>query len=260
MYGKQKVVVVMPAYNAGETLLRTYHEVVAQDYVDQVVIVDDASTDRTVEIARRLPGTIVHRHQRNLGYGGNQKTCYRLALETGADIIIMVHPDYQYTPKLIPAMSSMIGNGLYHCVIGSRILGGYALRGGMPAWRYVSNRFLTFVENLLTGAKLSEYHTGYRAFSREVLEHLALLENSDDFVFDNQMLAQILYAGFQVGEVSCPAKYFEEASSINFRRSLRYGMGVLAVSLQLFLQRKGWAHFAIFDSHGRHLGARSSKG
>ena len=248
MYGKQKVVVVMPAYNAGETLLRTYREVVAQDYVDQVVIVDDASTDRTVEIARELPGAIVHRHQRNLGYGGNQKTCYRLALETGADIVIMVHPDYQYTPKLIPAMTSMIGNGLYQCVIGSRILGGYALRGGMPLWRYVSNRFLTFFENLLTGAKLSEYHTGYRAFSRELLERLPLDENSDDFVFDNQMLAQVLWQGYLIAEVSCPTRYAPEASSINFARSVRYGLGCLVTGAQFWLARRKLVRSARFPA------------
>jgi glycosyltransferase involved in cell wall biosynthesis len=246
MYRNRKVVVVMPAYNAGETLLRTYQEVVAQDYVDLVVVVDDASTDRTVEIARELPRVIVHRHERNLGYGGNQKTCYRLALEAGGDIVIMVHPDYQYTPKLIPAMTSMIGNGLYHCVVGSRILGGYALRGGMPLWRYVSNRFLTFAENLLTGAKLSEYHTGYRAFSRELLERLPLQANSDDFVFDNQMLAQVLWMGYVVAEVSCPTRYFAEASSINFRRSVRYGFGCLATGLQFFLARRRWVRLERF--------------
>jgi glycosyltransferase involved in cell wall biosynthesis len=249
MYRNRKVVVVMPAYNAGETLLRTYEEVVAQDYVDLVVVVDDASTDRTVEIARELPRVIVHRHERNLGYGGNQKTCYRLALEAGGDIVIMVHPDYQYTPKLIPAMTSMIGNGLYHCVVGSRILGGYALRGGMPLWRYVSNRFLTFAENLLTGAKLSEYHTGYRAFSRELLELLPLQANSDDFVFDNQMLAQVLWMGYVVAEVSCPTRYFAEASSINFRRSVRYGFGCLATGLQFFLARRRWVRLERFPLH-----------
>ena len=246
MYADNKVVVVMPAYNAGETLLRTYREVIAQDYVDLVVIVDDASTDRTVEIARELPRVVVHQHERNLGYGGNQKTCYRLALEAGGDIIIMVHPDYQYTPKLIPAMTSMIGNGLYHCVIGSRILGGYALRGGMPLWRYVSNRFLTFAENLLTGAKLSEYHTGYGAFSRELLKRLPLHANSDDFVFDNQMLTQVLWLGYVVAEVSCPTRYFAEASSINFRRSVRYGLGCLLTGFQFFLARRRWIRLERF--------------
>jgi len=239
MYRGKKVIVVMPAYNAGATLQRTYEEVAAQDYVDRVIVVDDASSDRTVAIAADLPGVIVHRHERNLGYGANQKTCYRLALEDGADIVIMVHPDYQYTPKLIPAMASLIGNELYHCVVGSRILGGHALRGGMPLWRYVNNRILTFAENVLTGAKLSEYHTGYRAFSRELLERLPLEANSDDFVFDNQMLAQILWQGYLVAEVSCPTRYFAEASSINFLRSVRYGLGCLLTGAQYFLARRG---------------------
>ncbi|MCP3978109.1 MAG: glycosyltransferase family 2 protein [bacterium] len=239
MYRDKTVMVVMPAYNASETLVRTYDEVMAQDCVDRVIVVDDASSDRTTEIAARLPHVTVHRHERNLGYGGNQKSCYRLALEAGADIVIMVHPDYQYTPQLIPAMASMIGNGLYHCVIGSRILGGYALKGGMPLWRYVSNRFLTLVENVLMGAKLSEYHTGYRAFSRPLLERLPLDENSDDFVFDNQMLAQILWAGCLIAEVSCPTRYFAEASSINFARSVRYGFGCLGTAGHLFLARRG---------------------
>jgi len=246
MYRDKKVVVVMPAYNAGATLERTWEEVAAQDYVDRVIVVDDASSDRTVDIAGDLPGVTVHRHERNLGYGANQKTCYRLALEAGADIVIMVHPDYQYTPKLIPAMASLIGNGLYHCVIGSRILGGHALRGGMPLWRYVSNRFLTLAENLMTGAKLSEYHTGYRAFSREVLQRLPLQANSDDFVFDNQMLAQVLWQGYLIAEVSCPTRYFAEASSINFRRSVRYGFGCLLTGLQYFVARRGWARLERF--------------
>ena len=228
----------MPAYNAGRTLRRTFHEVAEQDYVDQVIVVDDASGDRTVEIAEGLAGVTLHRHPANRGYGANQKTCYRLALEADGDIVIMVHPDYQYTPKLIPAMVSMIGNGLYHCVIGSRILGGYALKGGMPWWRYFSNRALTFAENLLVGAKLSEYHTGYRAFSRELLSRLPLDANSDDFVFDNQMLAQILWTGSIVAEVSCPTRYFAEASSIDFRRSVRYGLGCLLTGLQYFLARR----------------------
>lgn len=189
MFRDKKVIVVMPAYNAAHTLLKTYEEVMAQEVVDQVVVVDDRSKDDTAKIARTLPHTTVHVHDTNQGYGANQKTCYRLALEAGGDIVIMVHPDYQYTPKLIPAMASMVGSGLYHCVLGSRILGGYALKGGMPLWKYVSNRFLTLIENLLLGAKLSEYHTGYRAFSRELLEKVPIQLNSDDFVFDNQMLA-----------------------------------------------------------------------
>lgn len=222
----------MPAYNAAQTLRMTYDEVMAQEIVDRVILVDDASHDETSSIARQLPQTMVHVHERNKGYGANQKTCYRLALEEGGDIVIMVHPDYQYTPKLIPAMAAMIGNGLYHCVLGSRILGGYAVAGGMPLWKYVFNRFLTFAENVLLGAKLSEYHTGYRAFSRELLEKLPLESNSDDFVFDNQMLAQIVWLGYTIAEISCPTKYFTEASSINFRRSLKYGLGCLLTAFQ----------------------------
>ena len=221
----------MPAYNAAQTLRRTWDEVMAQGMVDLVIVVDDRSQDETVSMAKALPDTLVYTHEKNLGYGGNQKTCYRLALEAGGDIIIMVHPDYQYTPKLIPAMASMIGNGLYHCVLGSRILGGYALKGGMPVWKYIANRFLTLAENILMDAKLSEYHTGYRAFSRELLEKLPLKANSDDFVFDNQMLAQILWHDYTVAEVSCPTKYFPEASSINLFRSIKYGFGCLMTAL-----------------------------
>ncbi|MCX5849445.1 MAG: glycosyltransferase family 2 protein [Deltaproteobacteria bacterium] len=227
MFQNKKVVVVMPAYNAEKTLIKTYEEVMAQGIVDMVILVDDASPDNTAKVAASLPHTKVFVHERNFGYGGNQKTCYRLALEEGADIVIMVHPDYQYTPKLIPAMASLIGNGLYHCVLGSRILGGYALKGGMPPWKYVANRFLTLAENILIGAKLSEYHTGYRAFSRELLLKLPLKNNSDDFVFDNQMMAQIVWFGYTVAEVSCPTKYFAEASSINLSRSIEYGFGCL---------------------------------
>lgn len=237
MYADKKVVVVMPAYNAAMTLRETYDEVMAQEIVDLVIVVDDASSDKTTQIAKTLPGALVHTHQSNLGYGGNQKSCYRLAIEAGADVVIMVHPDYQYTPKLIPAMASMIGNGLYHCVLGSRILGGYALKGGMPWWKYVSNRFLTLFENMLTGAKLSEYHTGYRAFSRELLEKLPLDRNSNDFIFDNQMLAQILWDGYQIAEVSCPTLYFEEASSINFSRSVKYGLGCMLTAVYYRLAR-----------------------
>jgi glycosyltransferase involved in cell wall biosynthesis len=241
----------MPAYNAARTLERTYREI-PMDLVDEVVVTDDASGDQTVDVARRL-GLRTLVHERNRGYGGNQKTCYAEALRLGADVVVMLHPDYQYTPKLIPAMIGMITDGPYDAVLGSRILGGKTRAGGMPLYKYVSNRFLTAAQNLLCGAKLSEYHTGYRAFSREVLESLPLLENSDDFVFDNQMLVQILYAGFEIGEVSCPTVYFEEASSINFRRSLRYGLGVLGTSLQFWLQRHGWAEFPIFDPNGRRL-------
>lgn len=227
----------MPAYNAARTLQQTHAEVLAQDYVDQVIVVDDGSEDETVAIAEKLPNTVVHVHPRNQGYGANQKTCYKLALEQGGDIIIMVHPDYQYTPMLIPAMVTMIGNGLYHCVLGSRILGGYALKGGMPLWKYVANRFLTFVENVLMGAKLSEYHTGYRGFSRELLAQIPFNCNSDDFVFDNQMLAQILWLGYAVAEVSCPTKYFPEASSINLPRSIKYGLGCLFTAVEFRLTK-----------------------
>ena len=227
----------MPAYNAAQTLSRTYDEVMEQGIVDLVIVVDDGSHDETVAIARTLPNTSVHTHPRNLGYGANQKTCYGLALEHGGDICIMVHPDYQYTPQLIPAMASMIGNGLYHCVLGSRILGGYALKGGMPVWKYIANRFLTQVGNILMGGMLSEYHTGYRAFSRELLERIPYEVNSDDFVFDNQMLAQILWLGYTIAEVSCPTKYFPEASSINLPRSIKYGLGCLATALTFRLAK-----------------------
>ncbi|MHC1745030.1 MAG: glycosyltransferase family 2 protein [Syntrophobacteraceae bacterium] len=237
MIKDKKVIVVMPAYNAARTLLVTYEEIMAQEIVDMVVVVDDASHDETVLIARTLPCAKLHIHESNRGYGANQKTCYQLAMQEGADIIIMVHADYQYTPKLIPAMASLIGNGLYHCVLGSRILGGHALSGGMPVWKYVANRFLTLVENILLGAKLSEYHTGYRAFSRELLELLPLDANSDDFVFDNEMLTQILWLNYQIAEVSCPTKYFPEASSINFWRSLKYGAQCLVTAVKFRLAR-----------------------
>lgn len=227
----------MPAYNAAQTLQQTFDEVMAQDVVDLVIVVDDGSRDETVTIARTLPNTLVHIHPQNQGYGANQKTCYKLALEQGGDIIIMVHPDYQYTPQLIPAMVSMIGNEFYHCVLGSRILGGYALKGGMPLWKYVANRFLTLVENILLGAKLSEYHTGYRAFSRQLLEQVPFHANSNDFVFDNQILAQILWLGYTVAEISCPTRYFPEASSINFWRSLKYGVGCLITALSFRLAK-----------------------
>jgi glycosyltransferase involved in cell wall biosynthesis len=228
----QKIVVVMPAYNAEKTLRRTYEEVMAQGIVDLVIVVDDASRDKTVAIARTLPRVQVEVHPENRGYGGNQKTCYQLALAAGADVIVMIHPDYQYPPSLLPAMASLVASGLYPCVLGSRILGGGALQGGMPVWKYVANRFLTLVENLLLGAKLSEYHTGYRAFARELLERLPLEKNSDDFVFDNQILAQVLWLGCPIGEVTCPARYLPEASSINLRRSIYYGLGCLATALE----------------------------
>ena len=248
MFKDKKVIVVMPAYNAEQTLRRTYEEVMAQDIVDLVIVVDDGSQDKTVSVAKALPDTLVYTHEKNLGYGGNQKTCYNLALEAGGDIIIMVHPDYQYTPKLIPAMASMIGNGLYHCVLGSRILGGYALKGGMPGWKYIANRFLTFAENILIDAKLSEYHTGYRAFSRELLEGLPLEVNSDDFVFDNQMLAQIVWSGYTIAEVSCPTKYFAEASSINLFRSIKYGFGCLMTALLFRLAKMKIISSKLFPS------------
>jgi glycosyltransferase involved in cell wall biosynthesis len=239
MFNGKKVVVVMPAYNAAKTLEKTHEELMEQGVVDRVIVVDDASQDETVRVASSLPGVRVHVHPANRGYGANQKTCYRLALEEGADIVIMVHPDYQYTPKLVPAMAAIIGNDLYPCVLGSRILGGYALRGGMPLWKYVANRFLTLFGNLLMRAKLSEYHTGYRAFSRTLLEELPIETNSDDFVFDNQMLAQILWSGHTIAEITCPTKYFPEASSINLRRSIRYGLGCLATALSFRLARMG---------------------
>jgi glycosyltransferase involved in cell wall biosynthesis len=251
MFRDKRVVVVMPAYNAAQTLETTHREVLDQGVVDHVIVVDDASRDETTAIAKTLPQTTVHTHGENRGYGANQKTCYRLALESGADVVIMVHPDYQYTPLLIPAMASMIGSGLYHCVLGSRILGGQALAGGMPYWKYVSNRGLTLAENLLMGAKLSEYHTGYRAFSRELIEKLPIDENSDDFVFDNQMLAQILWSGYVIAEVSCPTKYFAEASSINFRRSVVYGFGCLHTALSFRLARMGLASYPRFPRRER---------
>ncbi|KPA11906.1 glycosyl transferase family 2 [Candidatus Magnetomorum sp. HK-1] len=240
LYQDKKVVVIMPAYNAAKTLTQTYEDVLNQDYVDEIILVDDASNDETTQIARTLEKMKVVQHPKNLGYGANQKTCYRHAIDAGADIIIMVHPDYQYTPKLIPAMTSLIGNGLYHCVLGSRILGGYALKGGMPLWKYIANRFLTVIENCLIGAKLSEYHTGYRAFSRELLEKIPMEWNSDDFVFDNQMLTQIVWFGYTIAEVSCPTKYFKEASSINFYRSVQYGFGCLKAAIQFRLARMGF--------------------
>ncbi len=251
MFHGKKIVVVMPAYNAARTIERTYHEI-PLDLVDEVVVTDDASHDETVAIARRL-GLRTLVHETNRGYGGNQKTCYTEALRLGADVAVMLHPDYQYTPRLLPALIGLITDGPFDVVLGSRVLGGRALSGGMPRYKYVANRALTAIENLLCGAKLSEYHTGYRAFSREVLESLPLLENSDDFVFDNQMLAQILHGGFKIGEVSCPAAYFDDASSINFSRSVKYGLGVLVVSLQLFLQRMKLASFRIFAPDGKRL-------
>ncbi|XOF32572.1 MAG: glycosyltransferase family 2 protein [Candidatus Electrothrix sp. YB6] len=237
MFKGLHVGVVMPAYNAEKTLIQTYEEIIAQEIVDTIILVDDSSSDNTVDVAKKLDRVTVLEHSRNMGYGANQKTCYKAALDAGADIVIMVHPDYQYTPKLIPAMTALIGNGLFSCVLGSRILGGNAVCDGMPLYKYIANRLLTFTENILIGAKLSEYHTGYRAFSRKLLEQLDLSVNSDDFVFDNQMLLQIIWAGESIGEVSCPTKYFAEASSINFVRSVRYGLGCLAAAVQFRLAR-----------------------
>lgn len=241
----------MPAYNAEKTLRQTYDEL-PHDYVDDVILVDDSSRDNTAQISRGMGiKTIIHRE--NMGYGANQKTCYREAIGMGADIVVMVHPDYQYSPRLVTAMASMITSGHYDIVLGSRVLVGTALKGGMPFYKYVSNRFLTLFENLMLGAKLSEYHTGFRAFSREVLETLPLESNSDDFVFDNEMLAQAVYFGFRIGEISCPTKYFEDASSINFRRSVKYGIGVLATSVKFVLQKKGIWKFPLFNARGENI-------
>lgn len=243
VYGK-KVVVVLPAFNAERTLRKTYEEL-PSEVVDETILIDDASTDETVRIANDIKiKTIIH--ESNQGYGANQKTCYRAALESGGDIIVMLHPDYQYPPKLVVPMAYMLGSGEYDMVIGSRILGGKSLKGGMPVYKYVSNRVLTFIQNLATGAKLSEYHTGYRAYTREVLEAIPFLENSDDFIFDNEMLSQILYKGFNVGEISCPTRYFAEASSINFARSVKYGLGCVWVSIQYRLSKWGLINFRLF--------------
>ncbi len=231
----KKVVVVMPAYNASKTLERTYKEI-NQDLVDEVIVVDDCSTDGTSEKAKEIGIKYIIRHEKNTGYGGNQKTCYSKALELGADIVIMVHPDYQYTPKLIPSMTYLIANDLFEVVLGSRILGKGALKGGMPLYKYIANRFLTLFQNIMIGAKLSEYHTGYRAFSRKAIESINYQENSDNFVFDNQMLSQLVYKGFEIAEVTCPTKYFDEGSSINFNNSVVYGLGVLNTSIRHRLQ------------------------
>ena len=247
MVNNRKVVAVLPAYNAARTLKQTFDEI---DFsvVDDVILVDDHSFDNTSELARELGISHVIRHGENKGYGGNQKTCYLKALDIGADIVIMLHPDYQYTPKLIPAMASLIGSGLYHVVLGSRILGQGALRGGMPLYKYVANRFLTFFQNIMMNAKLAEYHTGYRAFSREVLEKINFTANSDNFVFDNQMLAQIHFAGYEIAEITCPTKYFREASSINLKSSTVYGLGVLKTSLMYRAQKWKLGRYDIFTS------------
>jgi glycosyltransferase involved in cell wall biosynthesis len=246
MINGKKVVVVLPAYNASKTIEKTYNEI---DFsiVDDVILVDDLSKDDTVEVGKKLGIRHIIVHEKNTGYGGNQKSCYNKALEIGADIVIMLHPDYQYTPKLIPAMASLLASGLYHVVLGSRILGKGALRGGMPLIKYIANRGLTFIQNILMNAKLSEYHTGYRAFTREVLEKVNYESNSDNFVFDNQMLAQIWFAGYDIAEITCPTKYFDDASSINFKNSSIYGIGVLKTSLQYRLQKWGWINHKIFQ-------------
>jgi glycosyltransferase involved in cell wall biosynthesis len=245
MIAGRKICVVLPAYNAGRTLETTFREI-PSGLADDVILVDDASTDDTLEVARKLR-IFALAHRENKGYGGNQKTCYRVALERGADIVIMLHPDYQYSPKLLPAMASMLSSGLFDVVLGSRILGISALAGGMPRYKYVANRALTLAQNVLLGRKLSEYHTGYRGFTRAVIEALPLARNSDDFVFDSQMLSQAIYAGFRIGEISCPAKYFPEASSINFRRSVTYGFGVLRTSISFRLARMGFDRGTIFE-------------
>jgi glycosyltransferase involved in cell wall biosynthesis len=247
MFRGKKIVVVMPAYNAGPTLKKTYEAVMEQNIVDKVVVVDDGSLDNTVAVAKELQHVVVYEHEKNMGYGANQKTCYRLALEQKGDIIIMVHPDYQYTPKLITAMVSMIAFDVYDVVIGSRIIAGGALKGGMPLYKYISNRLLTLIENLFLGSKMSEFHTGYRAFRKEVLEFLPLNRNSNDFVFDNEMLAQIFHFGYRIGEVSCPTKYFKEASSINFRRSMVYGLGVLKTAVKFRFHKMRIIRAAIFS-------------
>jgi glycosyltransferase involved in cell wall biosynthesis len=249
MIDGKRLVIVMPAYNAERTLVQTWREVVAHDIVDLVLVIDDASSDRTLAVARGLDRVVAYAHPINRGYGANQKTCYARALEHGADIVVMIHPDYQYTPKLIPAMAGLVASGLYPCVLGSRILGGQALAGGMPWWRYVANRALTFAGNVLLGSKVSEFHTGYRAYSRKLLEQLPLAANSDDFVFDNQVLAETIWLGYQIGEVSCPTRYAEDASSISLWRSVRYGFGCLATALAFRLARWGWLQSPRFPRH-----------
>ncbi|MGC4040123.1 MAG: glycosyltransferase family 2 protein [Flavobacterium sp.] len=245
MVNGKKIIVVLPAYNAGNTLLATYNDI-PFDIVDDVILVDDNSTDNTVEVAKKLGIKNIIKHENNLGYGGNQKSCYNKALELEADIVIMLHPDYQYTPKLIHSMSYLIAHEVYPVVIGSRILGKGALKGGMPMYKYVSNRFLTLFQNILMNQKLSEYHTGYRAYSRTVLEKINFNQNSDDFIFDNQFLAQVFHNGFEIAEITCPTKYFDEASSINFSRSVKYGLGVMKTSIQYFCSKNGFYKSKLF--------------
>lgn len=247
MINNKKIVVVLPAYNAEETLKKTYDEI-PFNFVDEVILVDDLSSDKTVEVGKRIGIKHIIKHDKNKGYGGNQKSCYKKALELNADIVVMLHPDYQYTPLLLPSMCYLIVNNVYPVVIGSRILGKGALKGGMPIYKYFANRLLTFLQNILMGQKLSEYHSGYRAFSREVLEKINYDINSDDFIFDNQMLAQIFYAGYEIGEITCPTKYFEGVSSINLKRSIKYGFGVIRVSIAYFLQKIKIGNFKIFNT------------
>lgn len=251
MINGKKITVVMPAYNAERTVKKTFDEI-PHNIVDEIILTDDGSVDKTIITSKSL-GIKTFIHEKNVGYGANQKTCYGEALKCGADIVIMLHPDYQYNPRLITAMSSLIAEGIYEVVIGSRILGTGALKGGMPLYKYIANRFLTFIENLMIGQKLSEYHTGYRAFSRKVLETLPILENSDDFVFDNQMLLQVFYFGFGVAEISCPTLYNKDASSINFPRSVKYGIGVLLTGLKYIIAKSGLARISIFDENGKKL-------
>ena len=245
MINNHKITVVLPAYNAEKTLEQTYHEI-PLDIVDEIILVDDLSSDNTIQVAKEIGIRHIIEHKSNKGYGGNQKSCYNKALELNSDIVVMLHPDYQYTPKLIHSMCYIIANGLYDAVMGSRILGKGALKGGMPVYKYISNRVLTFAQNFLMNQKLSEYHTGFRAFSRKVLESINYNTNSDDFIFDNQMIAQIFMAGFEIAEITCPTKYFPEASSINFRRGIKYGLGILGVSFSYLFQKTGLARFRIF--------------
>lgn len=246
MLNNKKIIVVLPSYNAEKTITQTYNEI-PFDIVDDIIFVDDASSDNSVKIAKQLGIKHIIEHKKNTGYGGNQKSCYNKALELNADIVIMLHPDYQYTPLLIPSMANLISSGLYHVVLGSRILGKGAIKGGMPKYKYVANRFLTLFQNILIDQKLSEYHTGYRAFSKEVLQKINYNINSNDFVFDNQMLSQIIYSGYEIAEISCPTKYFDEASSINLKRSIKYGLGVLTTSIKHFLQRTGIAKYKMYN-------------
>lgn len=247
----KKIIVVMPAYKAEKTLEKTYQEI-PRGIVDEVLVTDDHSPDHTVEVARKL-GLAVYCHEKTRGYGGNQKTCYTEALKRGADIVVMLHPDYQYPPQLITAMAGLVASGIFDIVLGSRVLGGMALKGGMPIYKYISNRVLTFIENILLGQKISEYHTGYRAFSRKALTTLPILENSDDFVFDNQMLAQAVYFGCRIGEITAPSSYTRESSSISFKRSIVYGFGVISTAVKFVLQKRRLAAFSIFDTAGRRL-------